>query len=190
MVKEFIKLLEQMTSPGKTWASFARKALSTMMAASCGVLVFTGYQSLQRSHWEDLPLHTAIQKNGVANEVQQYLDHLVREHGDHLLSIWVYSWPDARTLIPVAHAGFHVNPVPLGYFRVTDATPVGQLVMEQCATLKRLDKKLTACPIMTENDAWGVIVFECSADKHRPDRWRSIYATLAHKLSHIIYSDK
>ena len=189
MGKEFIKLLGDLVSPGKTWDVFARKALSTLMAASCGVLVFTGYQSLQRSHWEDLPLHTAIQKEGVADEVQLYLDRLVREHGDHLEAVWVYSWPDARTLIPVAHAGFHVNPMPLGYFRVDDATPVGQLVMEQCAALDRYEKTLTACPIMAENDAWGVIVFQCTEDSNRPDRWRSIYATLAHKLSYIIYHD-
>ena len=187
MGKEFIKLLEQMVSPGKTWDCWARKALSTLLAACCGVLAFQGYERLQRSHWEDLPLHTAIQKEGVAEQVQLYLDRLVREHGDHLEAVWVYSWPDARTLTPVAHAGFHVNPMPLGYFRVSDASPVGQLVMEQCAEIDRQNKTLTACPIMAENDAWGVVIFQCTEDSQRPDRWRSIYATLAHKLSYIIY---
>ena len=89
MGKEFIKLLEQMVSPGKTWDCWARKALSTLLAAACGVLAFQGYERLQRSHWEDLPLHTAIQKEGVAEQVQLYLDRLVREHGDHLEAVWV-----------------------------------------------------------------------------------------------------
>ena len=98
-------------------------------------------------------------------QVQQYLDGLIRAD-PNLSSVWVYSWPDARTLIPVAHAGFHVNPLPLGYFWVTDYKEVGGLVMERCVEMDRL-KHLVACPIMAENDAWGVAVFELKENKAR-----------------------
>ena len=183
MGKEFIKLLEQIVSPGKTWGCWTRKALSTVLAASVGVVGFNAYEGLQRSHWEDLPLHTAISKNDIANRVQLYLDGLIRAD-QNLKSVWIYSWPDARSLIPVAHAGYHVNPLPLGYFWVADYKEVGQLVMEKCTQLNR-DLHLVACPIMAENDAWGVVIFELKAEKI--DHWRSIYQALTHKLSHIIY---
>ena len=185
MGKEFIKLLEQIVSPGKTWGCWARKALSTVLAAGVGVVGFNAYERLQRSHWEDLPLHTAITKDGKAFQVQQYLDGLLRAD-QNLESVWVYSWPDARTLQPVAHAGFHVNPLPLGYFWVTDYKEVGALVMEKCTELNR-HLHLVACPIMAENDAWGVAVFNLKERKQ--DHWRSVYAALTHKLSHIIYHD-
>ena len=58
--------------------------------------------------------------------------------------------------------------------------------MERCVEMDR-PGHLVACPIMAENDAWGVDVFEL---KERPENyWRSVYAALTHKLSHIIYHD-
>ena len=108
-------------------------------------------------------------------------------HGDKLKGVWVYSWPDARTLIPVLHSGHQKDPMPIGYFQIKEASSVGQLVMEQCAEIERLETKLTACPIMAENDAWGVVVFEAKDDTNRPRNWKSIYAALTHKLSNIIY---
>ena len=185
MGKEFIKLLEQIISPQKTWGCWSRKALSTLIAMSVGVMGFNAYERLQRSHWEDLPLHTAISKGDIAEEVQSYLDGLIRAD-QNLSSVWIYSWPDARTLIPVANAGFHVNPLPLGYFWVDDYKEVGGLVMERCVEMNR-PRHLVACPIMAENDAWGVAVFELK--EHKADHWRSVYSALTHKLSHIIYHD-
>ena len=185
---EAFKFLTTMASPGKTWGSFFRKTLSTLLVASIGAYGFNAYQRMERSHWEDLPLHTAIEKGDISAEVEEYLTKLLQSNPD-LRSIWVYSWPDARTLEPVAHSGHFVNPMPLGYFQITDAHAIGQMVMEQCAGLNRRQQTLTACPIMAANDAWGVVIFECEDSKHRPDRWRSVYAALTHKLSHIIYSD-
>ena len=78
MGKEFIKLLEQIISPQKSWGCWARKALSTMIAVGVGAYGFNVYERLQRSHWEDLPLHTAISADGKAEQVQSYLDGLIR----------------------------------------------------------------------------------------------------------------
>ena len=89
--------------------------------------------------------------------------------------------------MPVLHSGHQRDPMPIGYFQIKDAASVGQLVMERCAEIIRLDTKLTACPIMAENDAWGVVIFEAKDETNRPQGWKSIYAALTHKLSHIIY---
>ena len=183
-----IDLIASMVSPGKTWGCFFRKTLSTLLVACIGAYGFNQYKNMSRSHWEDLPLDTAIEKGNIKGEVQKYLDGLVR-HDQNLHSVWVYSWPDARTLEPVAHSGHYVDPMPLGYFQVRDASAIGQMVMEQCTEIERRQQTLTACPIMAENDAWGVVIFECEDDGQRPDRWRSVYAALTHKLSHIIYND-
>jgi hypothetical protein len=89
----------------------------------------------------------------------------------------------------VAHSGHHINPLPLGYFLLRDREVIGDLVLAQCSCLKRPEKKLLACPIIAENDAWGVVVFEHEPGTDRPDGYKSVYAALAHKLSHIIYHD-
>ena len=186
MGKEFIKLLEQIISPQKNWGCWTRKALSTVLAMSVGVMGFNAYERLQRSHWEDLPLHTAILEGNVSVEVQEYLDKLVKADPS-LKSVWLYSWPDARSLIAVAHAGHHINPLPLGYFLLTDAEEVGDLVMGQCSCMDRPGLKLLACPIVAENDSWGVILFEHEIGTERPDNYKAVYVALAHKLSNIIY---
>ena len=184
---ELFKLLRSIVAPGNNWGSFSRKDLSTLMVACIGAYAVNRYEHFNRSHWEDLPLHTAITVGDRRDASQKYLDNLMRSHQGQLKGIWVYSWPDARTLIPVLHSGHYENPMPIGYFQVKDANSVGQLVMEQCAEIERLGNRLTACPIMAENDAWGVAVFELKENKQ--DHWRSVYAALTHKLSHIIYHD-
>ena len=182
-----IDLIASMVSPGKTWGCFFRKTLSTLLVASIGAYGFNVYQRMERSHWEDLPLHTAIEKGDISREVEEYLTKLLQSNPD-LNSIWVYSWPDARSLIPVTHAGNHINPLPLGYFLLSDAEEVGDLVLAQCSCLERPGKKLLACPIIAENDAWGVIVFEHKLGTKREHGYKHVYAALAHKLSQIIYN--
>ena len=181
-----LDIIAQMISPGKTWGCFFRKTLSTLLVASIGAYGFNAYQRLERSHWEDLPLHTAITEGDISKQVQQYLDGL-KIADSSLRSIWLYSWPDARSLIPVAHAGHHINPLPLGYWLLSDSDSVGEMVLGTCSCLDRAGKKLLACPIITENDAWGVVVFEHEPGTERLPGYKNIYAALAHKLSHIIY---
>ena len=181
-----IDLITTMVSPGKTWGCFFRKTLSTLLVASIGAYGFNAYQRLERSHWEDLPLHTAVQEEGVSESVQEYLEKLI-DKDPGLKSVWLYSWPDARSLIPVAHAGSAINPIPLGYFIHTDALTIGELALERCSCLQRIGQKLLACPIIAENDAWGVLLFEHNPAIDRKGDYKSIYAALAHKLSHVIY---
>ena len=188
MTDKALDIIASIISPGKSWGCFFRKTLSTLLVASIGAYGFNAYQRLERSHWEDLPLHTAIQKGDKPSSVQTYLDGLKRSD-PNIKSIWVYSWPDARSLIPVAHAGNHVNPLPLGYFLRSDSNVIGELSLQSCTCLKRPGKKLLACPIMAENDAWGVIVFEHEVGTERAPGYKTIYAALAHKLSNIIYHD-
>jgi hypothetical protein len=185
-LEKIVDLIASMVSPGKTWGCFFRKTLSTILVASIGAYGFNTYQRLERSHWEDLPLHTAIKEGDIEERVSRYLQLSVNADKS-LKSVWLYSWPDARTLIAVAHAGNHTNPLPLGYFLRIDSDTVGELVMEQCACLKRPGKKLLACPIIAENDAWGVVVFEHEIGTDRPNGYKSVYVALAHKLANLIY---
>ena len=185
---KIVELIDHIVSPGNSWAGFFRKSLSLLTVAGIGAYGFTVYQSMKRSHWEDLPLHTAIDDHEIEKKVEFYLDTLVSTDS-YLNSVWLYSWPDARTLISVAHAGEHNDPLPLGYFLRSDALPVGTLMMGQCTCLKRPAKKLLACPVMAENDSWGVVVFHHRQETGRPDNYKAIYVALAHKLSNIIYND-
>ncbi len=184
---KIVDLIASMVSPGKTWGCFFRKTLSTLLVASIGAYGFNTYQRLERSHWEDLPLHTAVMERDLKERISKYLQLLVSAD-ESLKSVWLYSWPDARTLIATAHAGNHINPLPLGYFLGSDAAHVGELLMGQCVCLKRPNKKLLACPIMAENDAWGVILFEHELGTKRPDNYKAVYVALAHKLTNLIYN--
>ena len=133
-----------------------------------------------------LPLPPSGPAGDIEERVSRYLQLLVAAD-DSLKSVWLYSWPDARTLIAVAHPVNHTNPLPLGYFLRTDSSTVGELVMEAFASLDRPGKKLLACPIIAENDAWGVVVFEHELDTQRPHNYKSVYVALAHKLANLIY---
>ena len=183
-----LKQIRKIIDPGDSWSKFFRKSLSTLLVASIAMFGYSVYSRDTRSHWEDLPLHVAIKKGDISDQVQEYLERLVR-HDDRLRSVWVYSWPDARTLLPVASAGHAANPMPLGYFLASDYKEVGTLVMELCTQMERPHKTITVCPIMADNDAWGVIAFELKDGDPRPNNWRAVYAALTHKLSHIIYSE-
>jgi len=185
---KIVDLIASMVSPGKTWGCFFRKTLSTLLVASIGAYGFNTYQRLERSHWEDLPLHTAVKEGDIEERVSKYLQMLVTADAS-LKSVWLYSWPDARTLIAVSHAGNHADPLPLGYFLRSDSTVVGELAMGQCSCLKRPHKKLLACPIIAENDSWGAIIFEHEIGTDRPDNYKAVYVALSHKLANIIYNN-
>ena len=185
---KIVNLISQIITPGKTWGYFFRKTLSTILVASIGAYAFNTYRSYTSSHWEKLPLHTAIKTNTIEVEVKRYLQLLIAADIS-LVSVWIYSWPDARSLIPVSSAGHQVNPLPLGYFVVTDAPAIGKLVMDQCACIDRPNKKLLACPIHTENDAWGIIVFQHRHDKKQPTGYKATYVALTHKITDLIYNN-
>ena len=180
-----IDLIASMVSPGKTWGCFFRKTLSTLLVASIGAYGFNVYQRMERSHWESLPLHTAVKEGDTLQKVQLYLEGLIQRDST-LKSVWIYSWPDARTIIPVAHDGLHSNPLPLGYFLPRDAEAIGVMTFSQCDWLDRPGTFLYACPIEVENDQWGVIVFELKVSH---DDTLGLYLSLAHKLSNIIYNN-
>lgn len=185
---KLLQIIEDALHPESTWGGFFRKTLSTLLVAGIGAYSFNVYQRMQQSHWEALPLHTAVLENGIKTRVNKYLQLLV-EADESLLSVWLYSWPDARSLIPVAHAGDHMDPLPLGYLLRSDSPTIGELVVGQCDCLNRPGRKLLACPIMTSNDAWGMILFEHELDTERPENYRGIYVALAHKLANLIYNN-
>jgi hypothetical protein len=185
LVDKFLNLIEKLIVPEKTWGGFLRKTISTLLVASISVVGFTQYRDHQRSHWEELPLHTAIKANDrIEPQSRHFLETVVRTN-PHVDSIWLYSWPDARNLHPVLHSGSSEDPIPLGYFLTEDYAEIGLLVMEQCTPLKR-NQRLYACPIVTENDSWGVVVFILNKDC---DKLFGEMSALSHKLSNIIYQN-
>lgn len=189
MWKALSDLVRMELSPEKDWSTYLRKILSTIVLTTVLIFGVETYKSFTtpEDSWEDRPLHTRIKKGNIRADVIKYLEVVFRQNQRHLNSIWVYSWPDARTLIPVAHVGSPNNPIPLGYFTVNDSGAVGAMVMEQCAILERAYDNLIACPIFAENDAWGVVVFVCDDPDHAPYDWKNMFRSLAHKLSHVIY---
>ena len=183
LVDKILNLIEKLIVPEKTWGGFLRKSISTVLVASLSVCGYNLYRNHERSHWELLPLHTAIeQRSDIKPNVRLYIDTIVRTN-PHVDGVWVYSWPDARNLLPVIHSGSSEDPIPLGYFLVEDYMEVGLMSMEQCTSLQR-NSLLYACPIVAENDSWGVVVFVLNKDSIN---LIGEMAALAHKISTIIY---
>ena len=83
-MEELAKLFTAIVSPGKDWGTFTRKILSTLLVASIGAYGFSRYEAMNRSHWDDLPLHVAIEVDDRKREAQLYLDNLMRAHEDKL----------------------------------------------------------------------------------------------------------
>ena len=181
MGKEFIKLLEQIISPQKTWACWSRKTISAVLAASIGAYGFNAYREYQAQSFEALDLHEAVVERGLPEKVQANLESLLRLN-PRLASVWLYSWYDGRNMLPVQHAGHGADPFPLGYFTQEHALQIGKLVLGQCVTI---DLNVM-CPIMADNDAYGVLIFVPESGALRSN---TNLQAFAHKLTILIYHD-
>ena len=179
MMDKALDIVASMVSPGKTWGCFFRKTLSTLLVAAIGAYGFNTYRRFEAKTFEALDLHEAVLVRGLPEKVQDNLDGLMRRNPD-LKSVWLYSWYDGRNVLPVAHAGSHLDPFPLGYFTKEHALQIGRLVLGQCTAIDML----IACPIMADNDAYGVLMFEHDpATKYISPN----LAAIAHKLTILIY---
>ena len=176
-----IDLIASMVSPGKTWGCFFRKTLSTLLVAAIGAYGFNSYRSWQNQTFEALDLHDAVVERGLPEKIQENLEGLLRRN-PQLKAVWLYSWYDGRNMIPVDRAGVGKDPFPLGYFTKDHALQIGKLVLGECTSIG----PDVFCPIMADNDAYGVLIFVPEEGNLKPT---TNLSALAHKLTILIYHD-
>ena len=156
MVQSLVELLKSVFKPESDWQHFARKIIGILLSAGLGTLLWTLYLDLHVNMGE-FSVAEVLSSDSIKRERVKDLLNDLENNNNRILSVWLYSWPDARNIVPVMYAGDSVDPLPLGVFRNTDQYPVGSYVLEQCTPLERRFPNHT-CPISGFQDAWGVIV--------------------------------
>ena len=156
MVQSLVDLLKSVFKPESDWQQFARKIIGILLSAGLGTLLWTLYLSPEVNLGEQTVAEILSTDSDKRERVKDLLNNL-EDNNDRIKSVWLYSWPDARNLVPVMYAGDSVNPLPLGVFRNSDQFPVGSYVLEQCTPLDRRFPNHT-CPISGFQDAWGILV--------------------------------
>ena len=182
---DIVKLIKEFLKPSAGWGPFWRKNISVLFLAVLFSVGFRQYQSYQQVQFYELSAHEVINRYPeIKNQVADYINVLLR--GDiGVRSVWIYGWHDARTLTPAVFAGDNQNPMPSNYFWATDATAVGQLALGGCSVIDR-PTNIYACPLVVENDSWGLMVveFEQGVD---PSEYKNSIRGIAHRVAQIIY---
>lgn len=182
---DIIKLIRDFLSPTDGWGPFIRKNISIIILAVTISFGYQQYQSYQRGQFYELSAYEVLEsfpeiKQRVADYIRVLLNGRIG-----VKSVWIYGWHDARTLTPALYAGDSTNPMPSNYFWSTDSRSVGHLALGNCSVVDR-PSNIYACPLVVENDSWGLMVveFEEGVD---PTEYANTIHGISHRVSQIIY---
>jgi len=90
-------------------------------------------------------------------EVEELVNKLLRSDRN-IESVWLYDWVDARNVVPLIIIPRNSEDLlPTGYWMQGDEYVIGHFVLSSCTSLDRETGNI-ACPIMSAEDAWGVLV--------------------------------
>ena len=187
-MEEFIKLFRNVLAPEADWPKFIRKVLGFTLCVSVGAY---GWKLYDTSNIKgEQPVQTVLARSDSRErQVRGLLESLLRAD-PNIKSIWVYSWPDARQIVPVMYVGNSSNPLPEGSFVRGDEEALGTFLFGDCYQLARGFSN-TTCPINGFEDSWGVIVVhygEGVSQEHIRSRAGIIDAS-ARRTGLILYSN-
>lgn len=188
-MKEFIQLFRNVLAPEKNWGVFTRKALGVVLCASVGAYGWNLYNSSTQPK-DEQPVAVVLAESHVrAREVRDTLE-LIKRADPLIESIWLFSWPDARQIMPVMYVGDSVNPLPRGSFIPSDAEALGTFLFGECYQLQRNFINVT-CPINGFQDSWGIIVVnyrDGTSSEHIQYQMQHIEAA-AQRIGLMLYSN-
>ena len=185
-MKEAFETVKGVLSPEDNWSKFAMKITGLVAVAGIALFGFNLYKTAGCVVAEEEEYDVGIEEAFLEDpekeeEVNEILDRLTRQNRD-IESVWLYDWPDARNIVPIV--GIPRNsedPFPNGYWMKGDEQLIGSFVLGRCSKLNR-EYVALSCPIMSANDAWGVLVV--TYNDGPTDRLRIIAAK---KISEVIY---
>ena len=115
-------------------------------------------------------------------KVEALLNGVLSKNRD-IKSVWLYDWPDARNIIPIANfPRTSIDPIPTGYWMPGDEEVIGHFVLSQCTELPNRTFISRACGISGQTDSWGAVIITYSdgpVDK--------IADVTAKKISELLY---
>jgi len=184
-MNNIIEAIKSIISPEQNWSAFAMKITGLVVVAVIAYVGFQQYTNLTiEEDNQNIPIIEVFEKQPEKQtEVEDLLGKLLRSDRD-INSVWLYDWVDARNVVPLMMFPRNSDDLlPTGYFMEGDEYVIGHFVLSQCTSLDR-DAPNIACPIMSTDDAWGVLVVTYQ-DGVEPNM-KTTKAT-AMKLSEILY---
>ena len=181
---KIIDAIKGIISPEQSWSAFVMKITSLIIVAVIGYIGFQQYLNLGVEEDNEIPIVEVYEKDPEKKvKVEDLITKLLRSNRD-IESVWLYDWIDARNIVPLYNEPRNSEDLlPTGYFMEGDEYVIGHFVLSQCTSLDR-DILNTACPIMSSEDAWGVLLVTYRNDT-TPDL-KTTKAT-AMKISEILY---
>tara|TARA_B100000212_G_C27132212_1_gene429666 strand:+ start:105 stop:668 length:564 start_codon:yes stop_codon:yes gene_type:complete len=183
-MNNIIEAIKSIISPEQSWSAFVMKITSLIIVAIIGYIGFQQYTSFTVEEDTEIPIVEVYEKEPEKKiEVENLITKLLRSNRD-IESIWLYDWIDARNIVPLFNEPRNsADLLPTGYWMEGDEYVIGHFVLSQCTSLDRSVPN-TACPIMSSEDAWGVLLVTYR-DGVAPDL-KTTKAT-AMKISEILY---
>jgi len=185
-VSVFLTLIKDLLDPGRNWSEFSRKMISLLTFSLMAVVGTQTYLHFRMTVDDFVPVAERMDTRAKEGEqVKKLMDNMLHLHPE-ILSVWLYSWPDAANLDLVYNVGDPNNPLPTGHFWSTDMHDLGKLTLNVCTELnRRLDN--TACSIFGAGDAWGLLVVVWDAEKRKPAGYGPYVAGIANRIAHLLY---
>ena len=156
---KIIQIIKSIISPEQNWSAFAMKIIGLVVVSIIAYIAFQQYTILNAD--EDNQNNPIIEvfeaQPEKKDEVEDLVNKLLRSDRD-IQSVWLYDWVDARNVVPLMMLPRNSQDLlPTGYFMEGDEYVIGHFVLSQCTSLDRQISN-TACPIMSSEDAWGILV--------------------------------
>lgn len=184
-MKELLKVIRKVFEVEHSWSAWTRKMIGVVLVASLSINLYERYREVNPVNVRELPVAVLVANNPeLGSEIRRMLMELMNRHSE-LKGIWVYSWADARSLVPVVDVGNQPDPLPLGYFGPSDGPQIGALVLGYCYP-SNISHHNESCPINGNEDSWGVIVFLLETDE-LPRYLADDIRTISHQISHLLY---
>ena len=156
-MKEMFRLFRNVLSPESDWPTFFRKMIGLTVAGATAVIGLNVYTQITLSETGEQAVEQILDRSAEKQKQVRKLMEMILRLDKNISSVWVYSWPDALSLIPIMYVGDSQNPLPAGVFDDRDHGALGPFLFGECYSLNRAYSNHT-CPINGFEDAWGVIV--------------------------------
>lgn len=156
---KIIQIIKSIISPEQNWSAFAMKIIGLVVVTVIAYIAFQQYTSLTADEDnQNIPIIEVFEAQPEKkDEVEDLVNKLLRSDRD-IQSVWLYDWVDARNVVPLMMLPRNSQDLlPTGYFMEGDEYVIGHFVLSQCTSLDRQISN-TACPIMSSEDAWGILV--------------------------------
>lgn len=181
---KIFSIIKSIISPEQNWSAFAMKITGLIVVSVIAYFGFKQYTNLTADeNNQNIPIIEVFEAQPEKkDEVEDLINKLLRSDRA-IQSVWLYDWVDARNVVPLMMLPRNSEDLlPTGYFMQGDEYVIGHFVLSQCTSLDR-DIANTACPIMSSEDAWGVLVVTYIDDV---TNLKTAKAT-AMKISEILY---